>query len=130
VHYAIQVEYAGLWRRFAAALIDGSLLAIVGAILRATLSTTAYFVVDTVIGWLYFAAMERSARQATLGKRALGIVATDLGGRRISFPRATGRYFAKIISAVILFIGYLMQPFTEKRQALHDLIAGTLAIKT
>lgn len=82
-----------------------------------------------VISWLYFALMERSTRQATLGKMALGIVVSDMNGQRISFARATGRHFAKIISGVILVIGFIMAGFTAKKQALHDMIAGCVVIK-
>ena len=57
---------------------------------------------------------------------AMDIIVTDLHGNRVSFGRATGRYFAKIISSIILFIGYLMIAFTEKKQGLHDIIAETL----
>jgi uncharacterized RDD family membrane protein YckC len=73
--------------------------------------------------------MESSAWQGTLGKKALGLTVTDLEGRRISFGRATGRYFAKIISTLILCIGYMMAGFTERKQALHDMIAGTLVLR-
>jgi len=76
--------------------------------------------------WIYEALMESSSYQATLGKMALGMKVTDLYGNRISFARATGRYFAKIISFVILCIGYIMVGFTERKQGLHDMIAGTL----
>jgi uncharacterized RDD family membrane protein YckC len=80
------------------------------------------------INWLYFAVMESSGWQATLGKRALGMVVTNLAGNRISFGRATGRLFASFISGIPLMLGYLIQPFTAKRQALHDMISGTLVI--
>jgi uncharacterized RDD family membrane protein YckC len=74
--------------------------------------------------------MEASARQGTLGKIALGLFVTDLEGRRITFARATGRFFAKIVTGLIpFFIGYIMAGFTEKRQALHDMIAGCLVLK-
>jgi len=72
--------------------------------------------------------MLSSGWQATVGKRALGMVVTGLDGRRISFARATGRHFAKYISALILFIGFIMAAFTAKKQALHDMIAETLVI--
>jgi uncharacterized RDD family membrane protein YckC len=81
-----------------------------------------------IIQMLYFAIMESSSKQATLGKMVLGIVVTDYEGRRISFGRALGRNLAKIISQVILFIGYLMVAFTEKKQGLHDMIASTLVV--
>jgi uncharacterized RDD family membrane protein YckC len=73
--------------------------------------------------------MESSSWQATLGKKAVGIVVTDLDGNRISFARAFGRYFAKLISLITLCIGYMMAGFTEKKQCLHDMICGTLVVK-
>jgi uncharacterized RDD family membrane protein YckC len=80
--------------------------------------------------WIYEASMESSSRQATVGKMALGLKVTDLEGRRISFARASGRHFAKYISGMILLIGYIMAGFTERKQALHDMIAGTLVQRT
>ncbi len=85
--------------------------------------------VSILVKWLYFALMESSKYQATLGKMAIGIKVTDMTGHRISFARATGRYFGKIISGMILYIGYMMAGFTEKKQALHDMMAETLVVK-
>jgi uncharacterized RDD family membrane protein YckC len=83
-----------------------------------------------VLEWLYFAIMESSERQATFGKSVMSLRVTNYDGQRISFAHATGRFFAKIISGLIPFaIGYIMAGFTEKKQALHDLIAGTLVLK-
>jgi uncharacterized RDD family membrane protein YckC len=83
-----------------------------------------------VLEWLYFAIMESSERQATFGKSVMSLRVTNYDGQRISFGHATGRFFAKIISGLIPFaIGYIMAGFTEKKQALHDLIAGTLVLK-
>jgi uncharacterized RDD family membrane protein YckC len=73
--------------------------------------------------------MESSRYQASLGKMALGIVVTDLSGQRISFGRATGRHFAKIISKITIYIGYMMAGWTQQKQALHDMIAGCLVIR-
>jgi len=81
------------------------------------------------LGWLYFALMESSAKQATLGKMLLGVRVTDLAGRRVSFGRATARYFCKLLSALILGIGFIMAAFHSRKQALHDLIAGTLVVR-
>jgi uncharacterized RDD family membrane protein YckC len=82
------------------------------------------------VSWLYFAGMESSERQATFGKAAMSLRVTDLEGRRLSFGHATGRFFSKIISGLIpLAIGYIMAGFTEKKQALHDMIAGTLVLR-
>lgn len=87
-----------------------------------------YNLVTTVVAWLYFAICESSAWQGTVGKLALGIRVTDLQGRRISFLRALGRYGAKIVSAIILLIGFLMVAFTRQKQGLHDIICGTLVL--
>ena len=122
------MAYAGFWRRFLAALIDGILLGIVGGILTSQMDQTASGSISTIIGWLYYAGMESSSRQATLGKSLLGMTVTDLRGQRISFLRATGRYFAKFLSALILMIGYIMAAFTERKQALHDKLADTLVL--
>lgn len=86
--------------------------------------------ISIIIQWLYYALMESSSKQATLGKMALGIKVTDMNGNRISFGRATGRYFGKIISGLILNIGFIMAAFTQKKQALHDLMANCLVILT
>jgi len=82
-----------------------------------------------VLTWLYYAGLESSAWQGTVGKRLLRIVVTDQYGRRIQFGRATGRFFAKIVSALVLLVGYLMVLFSERRQGLHDLMAGTLVVR-
>lgn len=80
------------------------------------------------IGWLYFALMESSANSATLGKMAMSIVVSDRFGRRITFERATGRYFAKIITGFTFGVGYVMAAFSSRKQALHDIIAGCLLL--
>jgi uncharacterized RDD family membrane protein YckC len=85
--------------------------------------------ISILAGWLYFALQESSSAQATLGKRVLSLRVTDEQGRRIGFGRASGRFFAKIISGLTLLIGYMMAGFTDRKQALHDMIAGTLVVK-
>jgi uncharacterized RDD family membrane protein YckC len=87
------------------------------------------FVVGIVGSWLYYALFESSPKQATPGKLACGFVVTDMNGGRISFGKATGRYFGMIISTLILFIGFIMCAFTEKKQCLHDMMAGCLMYK-
>lgn len=86
------------------------------------------FVVPVAMNAVYYAAMHASGRQATLGKMAVGIKVTDEAGRRISFLRGLGRYFATWISALIMAIGYLMAAFTDRKRALHDMLAGTLVV--
>lgn len=129
------IQYAGFWKRFVAAIIDGIILTIGGWLIGSLIGVLfgwfgipLAYLVGFVGGWLYYALMESSEKQATLGKQALGIIVTDIDGNRISFGRATGRDFAKFISSLTLLIGYIMAGFTEKKQALHDIIANCLVI--
>jgi uncharacterized RDD family membrane protein YckC len=129
------MEYAGFWRRVAAALIDGILVGVVSWIVTLIFSgisegaeVTAQILV-LIAAYGYYAGMESSSYQATVGKIALGIQVTDLNGNRISFGRALGRNLAEILSALILGIGYIMVAFTPKKQGLHDMIAGTLVVQ-
>ena len=131
------MAYAGFLRRVVAYLIDGvifyAVFFIIGFILGAVLGggqgvQTFVGLLSIVIAWLYFAMMESSDKQATFGKMAIGIKVVDMSGRRISFGRATGRYFGKIVSGIILLIGYIMVAFTQKKQGLHDMMAGTLVV--
>jgi Predicted membrane protein/domain len=144
------VPYGGFWRRVVAYIIDSIVLNIALGILGAILGIgmmpmTALGANPDLIGgavvlssiglsfllnWLYFAVLECSSWQATVGKLVMGLVVTDQGGERIGFGRATGRYFAKILSSLILLVGFIMVAFTERKQGLHDLIAGTLVYET
>ena len=144
-------QYAGFWRRVIAAIVDGVALAFVaqavtfglGAVLPITgddgavsdspwralgLSIAASIAVSFVVGWLYCAGFESSPWRATPGKRLFRMAVTDLAGDRISFARGSGRYLAEALSSALFLIGYVVQPFTERRQALHDILAGTLVI--
>jgi len=140
--------YAGFWYRALALLIDTILSTIAAIILVLPLafafgasmagspaqqiesiSESMGNVFGWIVSWLYFTIFESSRWQATPGKKMLGLRATDLNGNRIGFGRANARYWAKILSAIILCIGYIMAAFTEKKQALHDMIAGTLVLK-
>jgi uncharacterized RDD family membrane protein YckC len=136
------MAYAGFWKRFAALLIDMLVLvpltAIFGGILgflyglsmAGTVEGAQFIgqITGVLVPWIYHAAFESSDKQATPGKMVLGIKVVDMEGSRISFGRATGRHFAKIISSIILMIGYLMAAFTQKKQALHDIMAGCLVV--
>jgi uncharacterized RDD family membrane protein YckC len=118
-------SYASVWARFVALLID----AIIVAVASGLAGTFGAGVVVTFIGpWLYEAFMLSSEWQATVGKRAMNMVVTGIDGKRISFARATGRHFAKYLSAFLLGVGFIMAFFTAKKQALHDLIAETLVV--
>ena len=90
----------------------------------------AIAIVSTIVSWLYYAYFESGIKQATWGKQVLGVYVTDLNGQRLTFGRASGRFFAKIVSGMIpLGIGYIMAGFTERKQALHDMIASTYVLK-
>ena len=139
----LEVSYAGFSQRFCAAFLDGIILMLglipAGFLLGLVLHGLGVNDLDqteglanllsVVLGWLYSAGLESSGFQATIGKMALGIKVTNLQGGRISFVQATGRHFGKIISGFILLIGFIMAAFTEKKQALHDIMAGTLVVR-
>lgn len=132
------MEYAGFWNRLAACVIDSVIVIVVYIILsfakvpgfdfnttgaqESSLSSLLPF----LLNWLYFALMESSAKQGTLGKLAMRLKVTNLAGEKISFAKATGRYFGKFVSALIFCIGFIMVAFTTKKQGLHDKMAETL----
>lgn len=135
------VAYGGFWIRVVAYIIDAILLTIVCGIADRLLGIDIFAsdwkhydplanLISLAIGWLYFALLESSERGATVGKMVMGLRVVTSDGRRLSFMNATGRYFAKILSAIILCIGFIMVAFTDKKRGLHDIIAGTLVIKT
>lgn len=126
-----RLDYAGFWIRFVAYFIDAILLGIINVIATLILvgdfdnSNVALNLFSFLIGVLYFSLMESSDRQATLGKMAVGIKVGNKNGNKISFANALGRYFAKIISAITLLIGFMMAGWDDRKQALHDKIADT-----
>jgi uncharacterized RDD family membrane protein YckC len=150
------VYYAGFWLRFVAYLIDVVVIwivllpisAVLGAMFGLSMASIArnpdaaslggsavgvFLLLEglAIVGvWLYYAFMESSGWQGTIGKKILGLRVTDLNGSRVSFGRASGRFFGKIVSGFTLLIGYIMAGFTEKKQALHDMIAGCLVVKS
>ncbi len=122
--------YAGFWRRLVAYFFDLILLGLIALIIyEFTLDSATFDILIIATVWIYSAAFESSKRQATPGKMLLGIKVTDLEGNRITFLRATGRHFGKIISSLLLFVGYLIIAFSKKKQGLHDKMAGCLVIK-
>jgi uncharacterized RDD family membrane protein YckC len=154
------VTYAGFWLRFVAYIIDGFISCFAFAILLIPLFVLTgagaalgriisngdigddmgaflgagfllgFFGIVLVVSWLYYALSESSSWQATPGKKILNLKVTDLTGQPITFARASGRYFAKIITGMIPFaIGYIMAGFTEKKQAIHDMIASCLVLR-
>lgn len=128
-----QRHYAGFWIRVGAYLIDTIILGVANYAIG-IVSTIGYNLMDSdwrgnlvslALGLMYFSVMESSEKQATLGKMALNLKVGDANGQRISLSNALGRYLAKIISAVILCIGFMMVGWDDKKQGLHDKIANT-----
>ena len=148
--------YAGFFRRAVALILDmlivsipttlifGPMLAVetlslggvdpnnLSAVQAGVLGVTffSWQLVSFVLTWLYFAFFESSKKQSTWGKRLLGIKVVGIDGKRISFARATGRFFAKMLSYIISYIGFIMAGFTSRKRALHDMIAETYVVKT
>jgi uncharacterized RDD family membrane protein YckC len=134
-----EVPYAGFGRRLIAYVVDVLILlaafVVFGGVLIALSGASqvppegVLNVVGFLVSWMYFALNESSERQATWGKQLMGLKVTDLNGDKVGFGKATGRHFGKILSSLILLIGYIMAAFTEKKQALHDKMAGCLVVK-
>jgi uncharacterized RDD family membrane protein YckC/Tfp pilus assembly major pilin PilA len=130
-----RAAYAGFWRRFAAYAID-YVLVLLGSAALGVAATVAGLAGDgaqrrlslTALGgyFLYCTLLESSAWQATVGKRALKLKVTNRRGERIGFARAAARFVAKLLSVLTFFLGFLLIVATRRRQALHDLVAGTL----
>lgn len=146
------VTYAGFLRRAAAAFIDGFILMSMNKAFEFLIFydqpviwndllknmtihrkpngvVVAIFFGSYLVSWLYYALMESSERQATVGKMALGLQVTDNELHPLTFARASGRFFSKLVSYATFCIGFLMAGWTERKQALHDKIAGTLVIR-
>jgi uncharacterized RDD family membrane protein YckC len=154
---AVSLPYAGFWIRLLAYLIDRTIISLVAVplfivlilpsvirvvhvarqnqeptpeLIAALVSTVFGFVLIAMVGqWLYEALLTSSSWQGTIGKKVLSLKVTDESGNRISFARATGRFFGKVLSHLMLHIGFIMAAFTQRKQALHDMIAGTLVLR-
>ena len=139
------LNHAGFWKRFAAYIIDFAILGFASSTINSSLyhsselnqklmnsydfgdrdDVYSHAIIFFLFQWCYYAGMESSPLRATVGKMTVGIYVTDLNSQRISFGKATGRYFGKILSGLILGIGYLLAAFNVNKQAMHDMIAGT-----
>jgi uncharacterized RDD family membrane protein YckC len=120
--------YGGFGVRLGAAVVDSIVVGVPVYLLQRSLGLYA-LLVGFPLGF-YGPVMESSRAQATVGKIALGLVVTDTSYRRISFWRALGRHLAKFVSALVLYLGYVMVVFTPQKRALHDYIAGTVVLRT
>jgi len=146
-------QYGSIWRRAAALMIDMVVLAILGAVIfqpiPSVLGITALhemshrvpFSIDIIraygawavalliAAWLYFAIMESSRMQATLGKRLMGLLVFRADEARLSFREASVRFWAKVLSVMTGFIGFFLAMVSNKRRTLHDRIAGTVVLQ-
>ena len=141
------VVYAGFWKRWAALFLDQLIIGLpLGLVfffvsfavamsaggqpnpVTAIMLQLGFYAVWLAVALFYYAGLESSEAQATFGKRALGIKVTDLGGQRIGFKQAALRWVSATLSYMALYIGFAMAGFTQRKQALHDLIASTLVV--
>ncbi len=143
-------RYGGFWIRMVAYFVDGILNNIIGVLVGIILGIIAgmavtspeaalteenmfilkiiSFIISMFTTWLYFALFNSSKYMSTPGKMLFGLVVVDKQYQRISFAKATGRFFAVFVSMFIVFIGFIMAAFTNRKRALHDMIAGTYVI--
>lgn len=149
--------YGGFWIRVAAYLIDGLLVGVVTfpiffltifpsvaavihqaesnqepgpEVMAALFGSIGVFALVAFCGhWLYEALLTSSSWQGTVGKRILRLKVTDDNGNRIGFGRSTARFFAKILSGWIMYVGFIMVAFMERKRGLHDVICGTQVLR-
>jgi uncharacterized RDD family membrane protein YckC/Tfp pilus assembly major pilin PilA len=132
-----QSPYGGFWVRLAAHFVDGLIIWIISFVLvlvvfllapqaSGEIANNLAAVVLVIGGQLYHAYFVSSASMATPGKRLCGLYVTDIEGHRLGFGHALGRNLAAFFSYLTLYIGFIMAGFTERKQALHDKLAGTL----
>jgi uncharacterized RDD family membrane protein YckC len=117
-------NYASIGRRFVAMLLDGGMAGLVAFLLNAAVPVGGALLVLV----LYAPIFESSELRATLGKYWMGVQVVDLSGGRITFRAALIRTFMRLVSGMLLFAGHLLAFFTERRQALHDLVSDTVVI--
>jgi uncharacterized RDD family membrane protein YckC len=155
----MNTNYAGFWMRLVAFIIDGIIIGVLqsfvfvpilgalgvsifnsspdmsdpdqvaGMVATIMAAVGTVWILAMIIQILYFTFMESSKYQATVGKLALGLMVTDMNGGKLDFTKALVRNLCRIISNITMLIGYIIAGFTEKKQALHDIIAGTLVVK-
>ncbi len=139
--------YAGFWKRLGAGLLDVMLLVVISMMIGIVYGIVEAFfyeltpenfeemhemilmIISLIIFWFYYAFFQSSKYQATPGMMALSLRIVGYDEKRISFWRATGRFFVASTFSSLLGIGYLMIAFTPRKQALHDYIAKTLVVK-
>ncbi len=141
--------FAGFWLRAAAYLIDTIFISLVFGLIASFYPTTFIkfpdaastsltslpqltpiaFAITIAVTWFYYTMFEASIWQATPGKRVMRLYVADLNGQRVTFGRAAARNFAKMISSLTFLVGYLVAGFTEKKQALHDILASCLVLR-
>jgi uncharacterized RDD family membrane protein YckC len=133
-----EIVFAGFWRRVLAYLIDATVLFGIYATINISVRVIAPDNVDALtnigavcigVGWAYYALMESSPARGTLGKLALNLYVGDLHGDPITYRRAIWRNLLKTLSTLLLGGGWIMAAFTPRKQALHDLLAGTLVLR-
>jgi uncharacterized RDD family membrane protein YckC len=130
------MEYIGLYKRTLAAFMDAALVIVLGAIIIAILGFGMGFKNESVttltlyvVSLLYFTIMESSSRQATFGKIRMKIKVVNKEGERLSFLNALGRHFGKLLSFLLIGLGFLIIPFSKKKQALHDKLTKTYVVE-
>jgi uncharacterized RDD family membrane protein YckC len=142
-----EVVYAGFWRRFAARILDHFVIFVpvyllvfivaggAGAFTKVQTGESSgggllvlAYLVPLIANFFYFSAMHSSSWQATIGKRALGIKVTDEDGGQLTFGRAAVRWFSSALSYLTIYVGFIMAGFTDRKRALHDMLASTLVV--
>ena len=123
------IEYASFFKRFIAFIIDAILLGFIEEIVATlTGSRSAGLIVEAISAVVYYGALEGAVGNASVGKQLLGLRVCDLDGNDIDLTKAAIRGAGHVLSGFLFFIGFIMALFTSRKQALHDILAGTLVV--
>ncbi|KZZ84081.1 RDD family protein [Bacillus sp. SJS] len=134
------VKYGGFWIRFAASLIDFVILftcfyipflpIIFGEPPESITPVILIYAAEYIAGLAYFIIMPVTSWQGTIGKKLLGLKIVNEHGGRLTIGKSILRYLSFTVSALILYIGFIMDGFTSRKQALHDMMVKTYVVKS
>lgn len=134
------MQYAGFWRRAGSLVLDGIFVTLltlpifflffflIDAMENEDAAVLIFYALSISAVFIYYGVQESGEHQATWGKRIMGLVVSDMQGQRITLGRAFGRHLGRFLSMMLMYLGYVLALFTERRQTLHDKLSGTVVL--
>ena len=122
------IGYGRVAPRAVALFLDLVVIGVLTTLVTSMLGIDSHGWTASLISWLYFATQESSGWMGTFGKRVMGLAVQGVDGRQLGFGRASLRWAARWLSGLAFGLGYALALFNDKRQTLHDLLAGTVVV--